>query len=52
MATTPVSGIAWRMADSIPNEEESIDIAFRLQWNVWNQRKRLQMVMVDWKSHQ
>ncbi|MDA8990697.1 single-stranded-DNA-specific exonuclease RecJ [Opitutales bacterium] len=48
----PVSGIAWRMADSIPNEEESIDIAFRLQWNVWNQRKRLQMVMVDWKSHQ
>jgi single-stranded-DNA-specific exonuclease len=48
---SPVSGIAWRMADNIPSENKPIDIAFRLQWNHWNQKKKLQMVMVDWKPH-
>jgi single-stranded-DNA-specific exonuclease len=45
----PVTGIAWRMADNIPPTDKEIDIAFRLQWNYWNQRKRLQMVMDSWK---
>ena len=45
----PVTGIAWRMADNIPPTDKGIDIAFRLQWNFWNQRKRLQMVMDSWK---
>lgn len=45
----PVSGIAWRMADNIPPENEDIDIAFRLQWNTWNQKRRLQMVLEAWK---
>ena len=45
----PINGIAWRMADSIPPTDQEIDIAFRLQWNHWNQRKRLQMVMDSWK---
>ena len=45
----PVTGIAWRMADNIPPTDKEIDIAFRLQWNFWNQRKRLQMVMDSWK---
>ena len=46
-----VSGIAWRMGDNIPPEDKEIDIAIRLQWNLWNQRKRLQMVMESWKYH-
>ena len=47
----PINGIAWRMADNIPPADQEIDIAFRLQWNHWNQRKRLQMVMHSWKIH-
>ena len=47
----PVSGIAWRMAEDVPPEETEIDIAIRLQWNTWNQKKRLQMVLVSWKTH-
>ena len=46
-----VTGIAWRMAENIPPCDQEIDIAFRLQWNHWNQRKRLQMVMDSWKIH-
>jgi single-stranded-DNA-specific exonuclease len=46
-----INGIAWRMADNIPPTDQEIDIAFRLQWNHWNQRKRLQMVMDSWKIH-
>ena len=46
----PVSGIAWRMAEDVPPEETEIDIAIRLQWNTWNQKKRLQMVLVAWKT--
>jgi len=47
-----ITGIAWRMADNIPPIDKEIDIAFRLQWNLWNQRKRLQMVMDSWKIHE
>ena len=46
-----VSGIAWRMAEDVPPEETEIDIAIRLQWNTWNQKKRLQMVLVAWKTN-
>ena len=49
--TEAVSGIAWRMAEDVPPEETEIDIAIRLQWNTWNQKKRLQMVLVAWKTH-
>ena len=46
-----ITGIAWRMADNIPPTDKEIDVAFRLQWNLWNQRKRLQMVLDSWKIH-
>ena len=45
-----ISGIAWRMAEDIPPENTEIDIAIRLQWNRWNQKKRLQMVLEAWKT--
>lgn len=47
-----VPGIAWRMVDNIPPEEVDLDIAVRLQWNNWNQRKNLQMVLESWRIHQ
>ena len=47
-----VSGIAWRMVDNIPPEEVDLDVAVRLQWNNWNQRKNLQMVLESWRIHQ
>ena len=46
-----ITGIAWRMADNTPPTDKDLDIAFRLQWNHWNQRKRLQMVLDSWKFH-
>jgi single-stranded-DNA-specific exonuclease len=46
-----ISGIAWRMADNIPPTDQEIDVAFRLRWNTWNQRRSLQMVLVEWKLH-
>ena len=46
-----VSGIAWRMVDNIPPEDIDLDIAVRLQWNNWNQRKNLQMVLESWRIH-
>ena len=46
-----VSGIAWRMADNIPPEDVDLDVAVRLQWNNWNQRKNLQMVLESWRIH-
>ena len=46
-----VGGIAWRMVDNIPPVGVDLDIAIRLQWNNWNQRKNLQMVMQSWRFH-
>ena len=46
-----VSGIAWRMVENIPPEDIDLDIAVRLQWNNWNQRKNLQMVLESWRIH-
>lgn len=46
-----VGGIAWRMVDNIPPVGVDLDIAIRLQWNNWNQRKNLQMVMQSWRIH-
>ena len=44
-----IRGIAWRMADRIPDENQSIDLAFKLRRNYWNGRSSLQLVLEDWK---
>ena len=44
-----IRGIAWRMADRIPEENQSIDLAFKLRRNYWNGRSSLQLVLEDWK---
>ena len=45
-----VQGIAWRMSDRMPPTEKKIDLAFRLKWNCWNGRRKLQMVLEDWRE--
>jgi len=45
-----VQGIAWRMSDRIPPAGKKIDLAFRLKWNWWNGRRKLQMVLEDWRE--
>jgi single-stranded-DNA-specific exonuclease len=44
-----IRGIAWRMADRIPKENQSIDLAFKLRRNYWNGRSSIQLVLEDWK---
>lgn len=45
-----VSGVAWKMADRIPPADTFVDIAFRLVWNTFGNRKALQMELVDWRA--
>lgn len=44
-----LSGVAWKMAERIPPVDTPIDIAFRLTWNTFDNRRTLQMVLVDWR---
>ncbi|MBT3667024.1 MAG: single-stranded-DNA-specific exonuclease RecJ [Opitutae bacterium] len=45
-----ISGIAWNMADRMPPVQSKIDLAIKLKWNLWNGRKTLQMILVDWRK--
>ena len=47
--STPISGIAWKMAERMPPSDQNIDLAFRLKWNSWNGHRNLQMELQDWK---
>jgi single-stranded-DNA-specific exonuclease len=44
-----LSGVAWKMADRIPPLGEPVDIAVELNWNFFNDRKSLQLELVDWR---
>lgn len=45
-----ISGVAWKMADRIPPANTPVDIAFKLAWNTFGNRKSLQMELVDWRE--
>jgi single-stranded-DNA-specific exonuclease len=45
-----LSGVAWKMADRIPPIGESVDLAVELNWNFFNDRKSLQLELVDWRK--
>jgi single-stranded-DNA-specific exonuclease len=45
----PLSGVAWKMADRIPPLGEPVDLAVELNWNFFNDRKSLQLELVDWR---
>jgi single-stranded-DNA-specific exonuclease len=43
-------GVAWKMADRIPPVGEPIDLAVELTWNYFNDRKLLQLELIDWRK--
>ncbi len=42
-------GVAWKMADRIPPLGVPLDFAVELAWNHFNDRKLLQLELVDWR---
>lgn len=42
-------GVAWKMADRLPPVGRPIDLAIELRWNYFNDRKLLQVELVDWR---
>lgn len=44
-----IFGVAWKMADRIPPVGKPIDVVVRIYWNYFNNRKFLQLEMVDWR---
>jgi single-stranded-DNA-specific exonuclease len=45
-------GVAWKMADRIPPCGVPLDLAFELKWNYFNDRKLLQLGLLDWRLSQ
>ncbi len=44
-----LSGVAWKKADNVPPSDRAIDLAVKLNWNIFNGRKALQLELLDWK---
>lgn len=45
-------GVAWKMAHRVPPAGVPLDLAVELTWNFFNDRKLLQLELVDWRlSH-
>ena len=42
-------GVAWKMAGRIPPVGVPIDLAVELKWNFFNDRKFLQLCLMDWR---
>lgn len=42
-------GVAWKMADRMPPVGEPVDLAVELTWNYFNDRKLLQLELIDWR---
>jgi len=45
-----VQGVAWKMADRIPEVGTPVDIVYRLVWNTFGRQKVLQIDLVDWRE--
>lgn len=45
-----ISGVAWKMADRVPPTGRPFDMAVELNWNFFNDRRSLQLELVDWRS--
>ena len=44
-----LSGVAWKMADRLPPVGVPLDFAVELAWNHFNDRKLLQLELIDWR---
>lgn len=42
-------GVAWKMAHRLPPRGVPLDLAVELKWNHFNDRKFLQLCLVDWR---
>ncbi|MFA6960083.1 MAG: single-stranded-DNA-specific exonuclease RecJ [Opitutaceae bacterium] len=42
-------GVAWKMADRLPPMGVPLDFAVELAWNFFNDRKLLQLELIDWR---
>ena len=47
-----LGGVAWKMADRIPPLGVPLDLAVELNWNFFNDRRLLQLELVNWRSAQ
>jgi single-stranded-DNA-specific exonuclease len=45
-------GVAWKLAHRVPPRSVPLDLAVELKWNHFNQRKLLQVGLIDWRPHQ
>jgi len=45
-----LSGVAWKMVDRMPPLGVPIDLAVKLNWNFFNDRKLLQLELIDWRA--
>jgi len=44
-----LNGVAWKMADRVPPLGVPLDFAVELNWNFFNDRRMLQLELVDWR---
>lgn len=42
-------GVAWKMAQRLPPVGAKVDLAVELKWNHFNDRKFLQLCLIDWR---
>ena len=47
-----LNGVAWKMAHRLPPTGEPLDLAVELTWNFFNDRKLLQLELIDWRLAQ
>ncbi len=43
-------GVAWKLADRLPPIGVPLDLAVELTWNHFNDRKLLQLELIDWRQ--
>lgn len=44
-----IYGVAWKLASRLPPVGTSVDLAVQVAWNNYNDRKLLQMELLDWR---
>jgi single-stranded-DNA-specific exonuclease len=42
-------GVAWKLADRLPPVGQPLDLAVQVTWNHFNDRKLLQLELIDWR---
>ena len=45
-------GVAWKLAHRLPPAGQPVDLAVKLTWNHFNDRKLLQLELIDWRPTQ